>query len=202
MKLNLIAKQTGATLVSVLVILLLITIVGVYSVRGTFYTEQLVRSVRDYNLACERANYALQSYELTVETANDAGTLMSSLVDYDSATASSNAFQVVNYQDAFWTPSSVSSNSAILSQLKAKGQRIGTAIEASAASPGSVATIVNDKQSQVLVEQVNEVLSSNMGLGEGYVPDGVGVYRITALGYGPEDAKCVVQSTYMVRLNI
>jgi len=68
-------KQQGAVLIVALIMLLLLTIIGLSSMRGTSLQESMAGNMRDANLALQASEAALRKGEETVTAKFLAGTL-------------------------------------------------------------------------------------------------------------------------------
>ena len=66
-------RQKGASLVVVLLLLLVMTILGVFALRGTLMGERMSSNVRDRSLAFQAAESALREAEQAIFVAADAG---------------------------------------------------------------------------------------------------------------------------------
>ncbi|CDM41973.1 type IV pilus assembly protein PilX [Ectopseudomonas oleovorans] len=68
-------KQDGAILIVALIMLLLVTIIGLASMRGTSLQERMAGNLRDQELALQAAEAALRRGEARVTTKFEANTL-------------------------------------------------------------------------------------------------------------------------------
>lgn len=66
-------RQKGASLIVVLVLLIAMTLIGVFVLRGTLLEEQMSASVLDRSLAFQSAESALREAEAAIHTARQAG---------------------------------------------------------------------------------------------------------------------------------
>ncbi|XXF08206.1 pilus assembly protein PilX [Pseudomonas sp. D2-3] len=68
-------SQQGAILIVALIMLLLVTIIGLASIRGTSLQERMAGNLRDQELALQAAEAALRKGEAAVASKFNAGTL-------------------------------------------------------------------------------------------------------------------------------
>ncbi len=62
------ARQTGATLIVVLILLLIVTLLGLATLRGTIMEERMTANLNDRNLAFQAAESALREGEALAQT--------------------------------------------------------------------------------------------------------------------------------------
>ncbi len=169
-------RQKGAVLIVGLIMLLLLTIIGLASIRGSELQERMASNTRDKNLAFQAAEAGVRAGEIfltktTLPAFNGSG-LYQDLNKVGSATPAPGA----------WSASQWATNSIKLpdNTLKGLADQPRYAIEkiivaAAAANPGSGADI--------------ESLDKMGGSSE--------YYRVTSRGLGgTENAEVIIQSTY------
>ncbi|HOY22015.1 MAG TPA: PilX N-terminal domain-containing pilus assembly protein [Cellvibrio sp.] len=169
-------RQKGAVLIVGLIMLLLLTIIGLASIRGSELQERMAGNTRDKNLAFQAAEAGVRAGETfltqaTLPAFNGSG-LYQDLNRVDSATPI----------PSLWTVSQWAANSVVLPVDTLKGviapprytiEKL--AVSAAAANPGSGADI--------------ESLDKMGGASE--------YYRVTSRGLGgTENAEVILQSTY------
>lgn len=164
-----------------LVMLLLLTILGVSSIQTTSLQQRMARNASDSNLAFQAAESALRDGEDLLET-------LTSLTDFDAASANNNGYY---YEaDPGTTP-----NWRSIDWDAASGSRTAeTAITGVAAQP------------KYIMEHVKTVISDADALNLDNIGQDTGsgrtqIFRVTARGTGGSDtAQVMIQGTYGKRL--
>lgn len=214
--------QQGSTLITVLMMLLLLSIIGLFSVGGSFFTEQLVRNTYERNEAFKSSLEALEIHEATIQARNDQGTLPATVALDQLATAGT--FAVTEYNEHLWNPQNQDPTNLsggamrdpadIIQFIEQKGLKTQVLNPRNLSSNNAneiTSSLANNKEPKVIIEQYDEALSRNMNKGDTYTPGGMRMFRVTALGKGikgsntssdaqSKEISVVTQSNYAVRI--
>lgn len=168
-----IKQQQGAVLVIGLIMLLLLTVIGVSSIRGTDLQERMAGNARDHNLAFQASEAAVRSAENYLSSA--------SITAYNGVTG--------YYQDltgatspVLWTSANWDAKGVKLADntLKGVSEQSKYAIEQLEVtiSPGNYGSAVDQQSLDAMAEKE--------------------VYRITARGVGStKDSEALIQTTFI-----
>jgi type IV pilus assembly protein PilX len=176
-KLTGLSNQRGVVLVIGLVMMLLLTIIGMASIRGSDLQERMAGNSRDRNLAFQSAEAALRTAELILQQA--------SLPSFGAYSTNTGYYQDLNVAGsnspadwvAEWETKSVELPAATLEGVSKPPRYVieEITVTAAAANPGSGA----DQESLDKIGGNSEY------------------YRITSRGLGgTQDAEVILQSTY------
>lgn len=171
-------NQHGAALIVSLIILLLMTLIGIFAMRSSVMEEKMASNQRDRDLAFQAAEIALR----------DAEELIASLTDHPIATSAGTNSNVRTYNSM--DPDATNANPWWLERDAAWWAANGVA------SP--LPTGVNSAPRYIIEELTFDKDVENKGVTEDQ--DGQFYYRITARGTGGSDlARVLLQTTVLKR---
>ena len=179
-------QQRGATLIVALIILLLVTILGISSIRTATVEERMAASTRDKDIALQAAEAALVSAETYLATLANAAAFNDSC------------------SNGLCTPlASLANGERWENEALCSGKGIwDCGSQAVASTVFSDTGTVYAKPPRYFIELLTEYEPQGDNInaynyGSEITNTQITVFRITALGYGgTEDAKVVLQSTF------
>lgn len=167
------ARQHGTVLVVSLIMLLLLTMLGLSSMRGTTLEERMAGNMRDQNLAFQAAEAALREGEAWLAPLN-AAPAACAIVSTGCNAFRDQVLPDLTEQDADWWATNALTYSKIISYV--------------ATAP-------------LYLREEQAFLPDDLTIGHG-TPTGRDVYQVTARGTGQtDDAEVLLQTTYYKRFN-
>lgn len=199
MRMHIPHRQTGATLVVALVMLLVVTMIGVTSMRSATLEERMSGNFRDYQLAFEAAELALREAERTVANLPpfNPGSFSSTCAggmcftgDYDPNDPNS-ACRFDGDEDIVWSDTSTDYN------VWASDNTPKKYMEAT-----KLADNVSQEPRYIIEFRCHSPTAPNPStvayVDSGWKAEWGETYRITAIGYGGSvNARVMLQSTYV-----
>lgn len=167
-------QQQGAVLVIGLIMLLLLTVIGMASIRGTDLQERMAGNARDHNLAFQASEAAVRSAENYLSAASIAPYAAGAGYHQDLTGAAS---------PPLWTPADWNTKEAVkiadntLKGISEQPKYVIEQLEISI-SPGNLGSAVDQQSLDSMAERE--------------------VYRITARGLGgTKDSEALIQTTFI-----
>ncbi|MFD2231553.1 pilus assembly PilX family protein [Alkalimarinus sediminis] len=171
-------RQKGIALFITLVMLLIMTLLALYSMQGTILEEKMSGNSRDRSMAFQAAEAALRSGEayLAAQT----------IIPTSSFTSTGNA-------DGLWTQAAAGASprwEANIWSDNTKSKAVSTSLSGLASNPRYIIEYITE-----VVEEEDKVNLQNIGETTG--SGSVNIYRITAYGVGGSaNARVLLQTTY------
>lgn len=183
-------KQRGASLIIVLLILLVITVLGIGGAQITLQNERSTRNDRDTQIAHQAAELALSDAETDIRVTRKSRFKSDNLADFEAGCSSAQetrglCAEAVEGTKPAW---------ATAFDTKEKTVPYGLITGASNGFFGS--GIQSAEPPRYIIESVTD---RSRSCGAAGTDPRCTIYRITAMGYGPNaDTKVVLQTEYRV----